>query len=187
VKVYLDGVDNFDGSTAITGHGYNFYSGEHRKEHAAMMIETWNVPDLRMQRGRWRQIMKLKFIVEDLRQDENVVRVDAQTGKPIADFKEISNYTKRGLDTITNKLSSFLKSLPVEHVEIGKLNSTEAHIIGTTVMGTDPKTSVVDPGLVHHQLRNLLVLGSGAFPTAAPANPTLTLSALSLRAADKLL
>ena len=47
-------------------------------------------------------------------------------------------------------------------------------------MGTDPRRSIVDRGLVHHQVRNLLVLGGGAFPTSSPVNPTLTLSALSL-------
>jgi choline dehydrogenase-like flavoprotein len=45
----------------------------------------------------------------------------------------------------------------------------------------------VDGHLVHHQYRNLLVLGASAYPTAAPAYPTLTISALSLWAADHLL
>ena len=34
---------------------------------------------------------------------------------------------------------------------------------------------------VHHRLRNLVVLGGSMFPTAPPANPTLTLAALALR------
>jgi choline dehydrogenase-like flavoprotein len=54
------------------------------------------------------------------------------------------------------------------------------------VMGNDPATSVVDRYLMHHRIRNLLVLGSSAYPTASPAYPTLTLSALSLWAADHL-
>jgi choline dehydrogenase-like flavoprotein len=53
-------------------------------------------------------------------------------------------------------------------------------------MGQSAADSVVDDALVHHRVRNLLVLGSGVFPTAPPANPTLTITALSLRAADRL-
>jgi choline dehydrogenase-like flavoprotein len=53
-------------------------------------------------------------------------------------------------------------------------------------MGNDPADSIVDRYLVHHSVRNLLVLGSGAFPSCSPVNPSLTISALSLRAADHL-
>jgi choline dehydrogenase-like flavoprotein len=53
-------------------------------------------------------------------------------------------------------------------------------------MGDDPATSVIDRHLIHHTVRNLVVLGSGAFPTGSPANPTLTLAALSLWAAEHL-
>jgi choline dehydrogenase-like flavoprotein len=187
VRVYLDGLDNFDGGTSITGHGYNFYSGDHRKSHAAMMIETWNVPELRLQRGKWRQVLKLKVILEDLRQVRNrVLAVDGDP-RPALEFSGPSAYTLKALEALPAKINAFVAPLPVERVEYGAINATEAHIIGTTVMGNDPTTSVVDRHLVHHAVRNLLVLGSGVFPTAAPANPTLTLSALSLWAADKLL
>jgi choline dehydrogenase-like flavoprotein len=53
-------------------------------------------------------------------------------------------------------------------------------------MGSDPASSVVDKYLVHHHIRNLVVLGSSVFPTSSPANPTLTLSALSLWSATYL-
>jgi len=66
------------------------------------------------------------------------------------------------------------------------MGTTAAHIQGTVLMGDDPAESIVDRYLVHHQYRNLLVLGASAFPTASPAYPTLTLSALSLWAADHL-
>jgi choline dehydrogenase-like flavoprotein len=39
---------------------------------------------------------------------------------------------------------------------------------------------VVDKHLIHHQYRNLFVLGKRQFYHLYPANPTLTLSALSL-------
>jgi choline dehydrogenase-like flavoprotein len=55
------------------------------------------------------------------------------------------------------------------------------HHIGTTRMGRDPRTSVVDPDCRVHSVRNLFVAGSSVFPTSSQANPTLTLIALSLR------
>ena len=83
-------------------------------------------------------------------------------------------------------MEEVLKPLPVEEIEYSPtLGRSEAHILGTTVMGRDPKTSIVDVNLVHHQYRNLFLLGGGAFPTISPSNPTLTLSALSLRAAER--
>lgn len=55
------------------------------------------------------------------------------------------------------------------------------HHIGTTRMGTDPRTSVVDADCRVHGVSNLYVAGSAVFPTSSQANPTLTLLALSLR------
>jgi choline dehydrogenase-like flavoprotein len=53
-------------------------------------------------------------------------------------------------------------------------------------MGEDVATSVVDRNLVHHRVRNLIVLGGSVFPTIAPTHPTLTICALSMWAADRL-
>jgi choline dehydrogenase-like flavoprotein len=76
------------------------------------------------------------------------------------------------------------RALPVEGIESVLLGRTTAHIQGTVVMGNSPDTSIVDRHLVHHQVRNLLVLGASAYPTASPAYPTLTVAALSLWAGD---
>jgi choline dehydrogenase-like flavoprotein len=58
------------------------------------------------------------------------------------------------------------------------------HIMGTTRMGLNPKTSVIDQDLRSHDHPNMFIVGSSVFPTAGTANPTLTIAALSLRAAD---
>lgn len=60
------------------------------------------------------------------------------------------------------------------------------HMSGTTKMGTDPETSVVDPDLRCHELENLYVSGGSVFVTGGPANPTLTIAAIALRLADHL-
>jgi len=60
------------------------------------------------------------------------------------------------------------------------------HHMGTTRMGTDPDRSVVTPRLRTHDLRNLWVASSSAFVTGGAMNPTLTIAALALKAADHL-
>lgn len=61
-----------------------------------------------------------------------------------------------------------------------------SHHMGTTRMGTDRRTSVVDPNCRVHGIANLYIAGSSVFPTAGYANPTLTIVALALRLADHL-
>jgi choline dehydrogenase-like flavoprotein len=51
-------------------------------------------------------------------------------------------------------------------------------------MGTDPKTSVTDANGRTHDHPNLYLAGGGLFPTTGTANPTATVAALALRAAD---
>jgi choline dehydrogenase-like flavoprotein len=74
IDVELDGVENFDGSTSITALGYMLYAGAHRRERAATLFEFWNAPHLRNQRGKWRQFLRVKALVEDLPSPESQQR-----------------------------------------------------------------------------------------------------------------
>lgn len=188
-NVLLDGVDNFQGGSSITGHGYMLYDGPHRSEHPAILIETWNVPRLRNERGKWRQLMKLMCIIEQYPNPESRVEVaDEDPTRPAVTDAGRGPEVARAAAALEQELPRLLSKLPIEDVRIAnEFKQSEAHALGTVVMGDDPKTSVVDRHLVHHRVRNLLVLGGSAFPTGAPANPTLTLSALSLFAAENLL
>ena len=58
-----------------------------------------------------------------------------------------------------------------------------AHTIGTCRMGTDDGESVVDPTGRSFAVRNLWICDNSVFPSAMPANPALTIMALSLRTA----
>jgi choline dehydrogenase-like flavoprotein len=62
----------------------------------------------------------------------------------------------------------------------------QGHTLGTTRMGTDRGTSVVDADLRVHGYDNLFVVGSSVFPSGGFANPTITIVALALRLADHL-
>jgi len=60
------------------------------------------------------------------------------------------------------------------------------HVTGGTVMGADPKTSVVSPHLQHWDAENLFVVGASIYPQNSGYNPTGPLGALALRLGDDL-
>ncbi len=61
------------------------------------------------------------------------------------------------------------------------------HIVGTYRMGTNAANSVVNADQRTWDHDNLYLVGSGVFPTVATANPSLTIAALALKAADAIL
>ncbi|HMB63211.1 MAG TPA: GMC oxidoreductase, partial [Eudoraea sp.] len=61
-----------------------------------------------------------------------------------------------------------------------------AHLMGTARMGDDPKNSVVNSINQAHDIKNLFIVDGSSFTTAAAVNPTSTIMALALRAADKI-
>jgi len=115
---------------------------------------------------------------------------------------DISDYTKQGIvaafhmkKLIFRKLGAtdFTKTADGDPAAFGETIEGEqltyggaGHVMGTYRMGSDPKTSVVDSFQRSHDHPNLYLVGSGTFPTVGTANPTLTLSALALRTADKI-
>ncbi|MFT7670625.1 MAG: choline dehydrogenase-like flavoprotein [Planctomycetota bacterium] len=66
------------------------------------------------------------------------------------------------------------------------INLEASHHIGTTRMGTTPKTSVVNSDCRVHSVQNLYIAGASVFPTSGCANPTFTIVALSIRLAEHL-
>jgi choline dehydrogenase-like flavoprotein len=60
------------------------------------------------------------------------------------------------------------------------------HLLGTARMGDDPATSVVDRWGRSHDVPNLAIVDGSVFVTSGAMNPTATIAALALRAADHL-
>ena len=188
VKVTIDltEVDNFDGGTHITASGYMFAAGATRARRGACLIEHYNSPmRLRTERGKWRRRAILKIAAENDPDDENKVFLNRDK-KPVAFYAKHSDYALRGLNEVQSELVDLLSPLPIDNISFGEVEPTEGHIQGTVVMGNDPLTSVVDHKLCHHKIPNVLVGGASAFPTGPVANPSLTIAAVSLFAADQL-
>lgn len=58
------------------------------------------------------------------------------------------------------------------------------HEVGTTRMGSDPGTSVLNSNCQAHDCKNLFVVDAGPFVSQADKNPTWTILALSWRTSD---
>jgi choline dehydrogenase-like flavoprotein len=168
------------GGTSITGHCYGHYDGPHRAGSGAVLIENYNMPGAyRREPGRWTERLRLKLIAEDLPQAEN--RVTLADGEAHVVWIGHSAYGRAGVDRAVERIAEVVPFAIEGLHRVGPV-VTEAHIQGTHRMGSDPALSVVDDGLRLHEASNVVALGAGCFPTSSASNPTLTLSALALRA-----
>jgi choline dehydrogenase-like flavoprotein len=66
------------------------------------------------------------------------------------------------------------------------MNGFASHEAGTCRMGDAAKTSVVNRSSQAHDIPNLFILDGSAFTTLPEKNPTLTIIALSMRAARRM-
>ncbi|MDB5117026.1 MAG: 2-keto-gluconate dehydrogenase [Mucilaginibacter sp.] len=186
VLIYLDNLSNAGGSTWVNANGYMLYDGDHRKDYAACLMEVSNAPYyIRLERGKYLNIASFRLLFEDIPLDVNHITNTSNKLVPNVYHSQRSDYTLKGFENAKKTLPGILSCLPVEKLEYLKPWPNEGHIIGGTRMHNDPKLGVVDKHMIHHNYRNLFVLGAGAFTTYSASNPTLTLSALSLFAADK--
>jgi choline dehydrogenase-like flavoprotein len=185
LEVLLAGVDAFDGGTITSAINISLLDGSFRRDYGGALIyfeNRWKF-GLRREYGRWRQCLPLVCLVEDPPAAANTVTMHPD-GRPAVRYTR-TDYALRGAAAAKVALEKLLAPLPVEAILDRGWRTTESHLLSTLRMGSDPETSVVDTNQVHHRLRNLIVVGSSVFPTCPNANPSLTVAALSLRAAER--
>jgi choline dehydrogenase-like flavoprotein len=185
VEVLLDGLQNFDGSTISSGCNYSLYDGPTRSEYGAgfMIFDNRYPFGLRREFGRWRETLAIHITVEEELLDDNRVLID-RNGKIVAHFEKHSPYAELAVDRTLARLPEVLAPLPVEQIIHKGLRKTESHLQGTVRMGASRNDSVIDHAQIHHDIRNLVVVGTSVLPTCPAVAPSLTAAALSLRAAD---
>ncbi len=93
---------------------------------------------------------------------------------------------------VTDRAIDIMKEVGGQHVVVD--NQAEkswnpymqhsSHTIGGAVMGADPRTSALNPYLQSWDAHNLFVVGASAFPNNGGYNPTVTVGALAVRAAQ---
>lgn len=122
---------------------------------------------------------------EMLPDPENRVTLADQTDgigipRPRIRFK-YDDYAMRGLAFARKVQDQIMAGLGATTLtQLGPI-ADSAIMGGTTRMGDDPKTSVVDGDLRSHDHPNLFIVGSAVFPSITANAPTLTIGALSAR------
>ncbi|RJG13542.1 GMC family oxidoreductase [Pseudomonas cavernicola] len=143
------------------------------------------------------KMLRLSFSTEMLPESTNRIELSDKTdalGLPRPRFTfDVGDYARgglrEGLETATELFGLMGATIspsdkPLINPQTGRMNwNTAAHIMGTTIMGDDPKDSVVDRWGRAHDVPNLWIVGSSVFTTSATANPTMTIAALTLRTA----
>ena len=136
--------------------------------------------------------VQLAALTEQLPDPANRITLDPRDadphGVPLPRMHyRVGEYSKAGLDyarAVHDEIFARLNASEIQHADEFQ---GSGHVIGTTRMGDNPRESVVDRDLRSHRHANLFLVGAGVFPTASTANPTLTIAALALRAANEVL
>ena len=188
-----------------TAMSRQFAVGQARATRGAFLMEFLNsagpAPDrIASASGLWGEALRkhvkaefgrrlgIRIYCEALPQRANAVtlnpRVRDYFGSPALHLHySIGRYERDALDDARAVAEKILAAIPVTDIRASGLLFA-AHQIGTHRMGTDPETSVVDADLRAHDVPNLYLVGSGAFPTASASPPTLTITALAIRAGE---
>lgn len=133
--------------------------------------------------------LRLTALTEQLPDPDNRVSLHPSKkdiyGVPLPHIHyRVGEYVRRGMESACQDHHEIFGHLQASEIQHATDFFGAGHIIGTCRMGNDPDHSVVDAQLRSHDHPNLYILGSSVFPTCGTANPTLTIAALSLKAAD---
>jgi choline dehydrogenase-like flavoprotein len=138
-------------------------------------------------RDRFSRQLRLASLVEPLPDPENRVSLADEKDalgipRPRVHYST-HPYATAGLAAARAVHERLFRALRATEINHADAPFGAGHIMGTCRMGDDPRTSVVDRQLRVHGHERCFVLSTAVFPSVGSANPTLTLAALSLRAA----
>jgi choline dehydrogenase-like flavoprotein len=133
------------------------------------------------------------LFAEDLPDEENAVVLSSTVtdgdGVPAPEIRyRMSDNSRRMLDFHIERATESLVEAGARSVEVDRLMRYSGwHLLGTTRMGDDPASSVLDRWNRAHDVTNLYVVDGSCFVTSTGVNPTSTIVALALRAAEHMI
>jgi len=145
----------------------------------------------RVDREFFNHSMAASMVVHDLPQHDNRVDLDDTVvdawGLPVARITLTPHRNDLAMGRfLIDRSAEILEAAgatSVQKVYPERITGNCSHQHGTTRMGDDPATSVLDRDCRAHTVDNLFVVDGGPFPTGTGANPTLTIMANAWRVA----
>jgi choline dehydrogenase-like flavoprotein len=161
---------------------------------------NWSLPDRplwgtdakKMDQEFFNHSMAVSMVVHDMPQHDNRVDLDDEVvdawGLPAAriTLKPHDNDLAMGR-FLVDRDAEILEAAGAKKIYTvypERVTGNCSHQHGTTRMGNDPDTSVLDKYCRAHEVDNLFVVDGSPFPTGTGANPTLTIMANAWRVAD---
>lgn len=149
----------------------------------------WGADHHREMRRRFGHTIGIAIMAEDLPDADNGVELDAKErdrhGMPAAKVTyRFGQNTLQMLDHGVAMARRVLEAAGAAQILQPPSPNVFAHLMGTARMGSDPRESVVDAWNQAHDVPNLFIVDGSSFVTSAAVNPTSTIGALALRAAD---
>jgi len=152
---------------------------------------TWGAEAKQVDRDYFSNSMAVAMVLHDMPQHDNRVDLDESVvdawGLPVARITLSPHENDLAMGRfLVDRCGEILQAAganQVDQVYPDRVTGNCSHQHGTTRMGDDPETSVLDRNCRAHEVDNLFVVDGSPFPTATGANPTLTIMANAWRVA----
>jgi choline dehydrogenase-like flavoprotein len=143
---------------------------------------------LRTEMTRYNHQIGLKMVGEMLPNLDNTVELADEVDQYGLRIAKITyNWYDNDKKLIQHALDQMCMSLEaVGAKEIWRQEDDTNHLAGTARMGFDPATSVIDGNCRSWDIPNLFICDGSIFPTTGGVNPSLTITALGMRFADRI-
>lgn len=105
--------------------------------------------------------------------------------KPHENDWRMMRWAAKRLEEVAGAVDAFDFKLN-DYLENGVYRPPAWHLLGTARMGDDPATSVTNRWHQTWDVPNLYVVDGSSFPSGGPVNPTSTICALAIRAAERI-
>jgi len=161
--------------------------------YARTIAPTWGEDHVKFMKDYFGHAVNIFAIGEMIPRETNTITIDSSKkdyyGIPVAKIKTRMSTNDLEMISFMQKITNQIISASGAKESVREMSSYDlsliSHIGGTTIMGTDPKISVLNPFSQSHDVKNLFVCDASPFVSQGGGDsPSLTIHALAFRASD---